>query len=81
MDWTKEDYKLVKIFDFVDFKSALEFVNQVGNISDEMNHHPEINLTWGKVIIYLTTHDQENKVTEKDLILTQKIDELVVKEN
>jgi len=76
MHWKKENDKLIKQFNFVDFKSALNFVNQIGKIAEEINHHPEITFTWGKVIVTTTTHDQGNKVTDKDLDLTEKIDKL-----
>lgn len=73
--WDEEDNTLSKEFKFDDFKSALEFVNKVGALAEDMNHHPDIELGWGRVKVILTTHS-EGKVTEKDRTLARKIDEL-----
>ena len=73
--WKEEDKSIKKEFNFPDFKEALDFVNKVGELAEAANHHPDINLTWGKVHISLTTHD-EGGVTDKDKQLAEKIDEL-----
>lgn len=73
--WREEGNSLIKEFGFSDFKSALAFVNKVGTLAEEHNHHPDIELGWGKVVIRLTTHDQGG-VTEKDRSLAQAIDSL-----
>lgn len=44
--WRIEDEKLVPDFKFDDFKTALEFVNKVGVLSEQKNHHPDIELGW-----------------------------------
>ena len=71
--WQEQGSSLVKEFSFPDFKSALAFVNHVGELAEAANHHPDISLGWGKVRISLTTHD-EGGVTEKDRLLTKEID-------
>lgn len=73
--WQEENNNLVREFTFPDFKSALEFVVQVGSLAESANHHPDIELGWGRVKIILTTHDA-GKVTEKDKDLAKKIDSL-----
>lgn len=75
MNWDSKDGQLIKEFKFEDFKSALEFVNEVGKLAEQSNHHPDIELSWGKVVIKLTTHS-EGKVTNKDYDLAAKIDQL-----
>lgn len=64
---------LVKEFSFPDFKGALAFVNEVGELAEEMSHHPDIELSWGKVVVKLTTHS-EAMVTDKDRELAKAID-------
>lgn len=73
--WTVSNDSLIKEFTFPDFKTALLFVNKVGDISEEVNHHPGINLSWGKVVITLTTH-KSNSITDKDRDLANKIDNI-----
>lgn len=71
--WREENNFLVKEFTFPDFASALEFVNKVGELAEAANHHPDIELGWGRVKVSLTTHS-ESQVTEKDHNLAQQID-------
>lgn len=73
--WQEENNSITKEFKFADFKSALEFVNKVGDLAEKMNHHPDIELGWGKVRIILTTHSA-GKVTSKDRELADQIDQL-----
>jgi 4a-hydroxytetrahydrobiopterin dehydratase len=73
--WQEINNELTKTFTFEDFKSALDFVNKIGAIAEEEQHHPDIELSWGKVVVHLTTHSAGG-VTEKDHALAQRIDEL-----
>lgn len=73
--WQEKNSLLVKEFKFADFKAALEFVNKVGEIAENMNHHPDIELGWGRVGIHLTTHSA-GKVTAKDYKLAEAIDKM-----
>jgi 4a-hydroxytetrahydrobiopterin dehydratase len=72
-EWEQKEDTIERTFEFVDFSEALEFVNRVGEISEEAQHHPNILLhSYNKVTISLTTHS-EGKVTDKDFDLAQKI--------
>lgn len=71
--WEEENNSLVREFGFKDFRAALDFVNKVGELAEEANHHPDIELGWGRVKIRLTTHS-EGKVTDKDRNLAKEID-------
>ena len=73
--WSEEDGQLTKTFSFPDFASALAFVNRIGALAEEANHHPDIALSWGKVVVHLTSHDA-GQVTDKDRALAKEIDEL-----
>jgi 4a-hydroxytetrahydrobiopterin dehydratase len=68
-----EEHHLTKIFKFPDFAGALQFVNQVGEIAEREDHHPDVHLAWGKVQIDIWTHSVEG-LTENDFILAAKID-------
>lgn len=74
--WTVVDeHHLERIYKFPDFRSALAFVNKVGELAEEQGHHPDILLGWGKVGITIWTHTV-NGLTESDFILAAKIDQL-----
>tara|TARA_B100001248_G_C27354614_1_gene443131 strand:- start:531 stop:770 length:240 start_codon:yes stop_codon:yes gene_type:complete len=71
--WVQNQGKLVKTFQFKDFKEALSFINKVGEKAESMNHHPKIVNIYNSVTIELWTHDQ-NAVTELDFQLADEID-------
>lgn len=69
------DDSLAATFEFVNFQKALDFVNQVWNIAEISNHHPNISLhNYKKVTIQSTTHDTGNTVTEKDFAIAKLIE-------
>ena len=72
--WAYKDGKLLKEKELKTFKSALEFINKVGEIAEKQNHHPEIINSYRRVTLKLCTHDAGEKVTEKDLTLARAIE-------
>ena len=72
-DWKTKNNKPIKEFIFKDFNEALDFINKIANEAESLNHHPTIINTYSSVIIELWTHS-ENKVTELDHLLKEKID-------
>jgi 4a-hydroxytetrahydrobiopterin dehydratase len=75
-DWrVVDEHHLEREFTFDDFRQALDFVNEVGELAEEQGHHPDIYLGYGKVKIELWTH-KINGLHENDFILAAKIDAL-----
>ena len=77
--WKENNNALVREYSFADFNQALKFVNKVGELAERHNHHPDIELGWGRVKIKLTSHS-EGKITIKDRQLAQAIDTLIASE-
>ena len=69
----KNIYFLEKKFVFKNFLESQNFVNKVGEISEEEGHHPDISFGWGYANINITTHAIEG-LSENDFILAAKID-------
>lgn len=70
------DEKIEKVFDFQNFTHALLFVNNVGKIAEEENHHPDIAIvSYKHVKVTLSTH-AIGGLSENDFIMAAKIDEL-----
>jgi 4a-hydroxytetrahydrobiopterin dehydratase len=69
------EHHLERAFQFPDFKTALEFVNRVGELAEEQGHHPDLLLSWGRVEVRIWTHKVDG-LTESDFILAAKIDRL-----
>jgi len=70
-----DNHHLVRSYKFANFRQALDFVNHVGAIADEQNHHPDVYLAWGKVRIEVWTH-KINGLTESDFIFAAKVDRI-----
>jgi 4a-hydroxytetrahydrobiopterin dehydratase len=69
------EHHLAKTYTFPDFRTALDFVNRIGAIAEQEGHHPDLQLSWGKVGVETWTH-KINGLTESDFILAAKIDAL-----
>ena len=67
---------LEKKFTFKNFIESQNFVNEVGKISEEEVHHPDITFGWGYAKISITTHAIEG-LSENDFILATKIDKKI----
>ena len=68
-------YFLEKNFKFKNFVNSQNFINRVGEISENENHHPDISFGWGYAKIVITTHAIEG-LSENDFILAAKIDQI-----
>lgn len=74
--WRLEGDRIVKIYRFKTFMAGVEFVNRVAELAEEADHHPDIYISWRRVTLSLTTHD-EGGLTEKDFELARRIDSLL----
>ena len=70
-----ENHHLRKTYQFPDFKQALDFVDRVGSLAEEQQHHPDVHLSWGKVVVEIWTH-KINGLTESDFVFAAKCDRL-----
>ena len=70
------NFFLNKRFNFNNFIESQEFINKVGEISEDEGHHPDISFGCGYAEIKITTHAIEG-LSENDFILAAKIDQLV----
>jgi 4a-hydroxytetrahydrobiopterin dehydratase len=69
--WSEVDGALQREFEFADFAEALAFVNRVGELAETENHHPDIELGWGRVVLRWRTHS-EDAITDRDRELAEK---------
>ena len=76
--WMVDKKALSKEFKFNNFIEAFGFISKVALLSEKMDHHPNWQNTYNKVIIELTTHDLGG-ITSKDIKLAGDIDKLIDK--
>jgi len=71
--WSREGEAIVKEFDRGDFAGSVDFLNAIAPSAEEMNHHPDVNISWSKVKVTITSHS-EGGLTHNDFELARKID-------
>jgi len=60
-------------FRFPDFKSAMAFAVEVGELAEQEQHHPDLHVAWGKVVVETWTHKIQG-LHQNDFILAAKTD-------
>ncbi len=73
--WTISGQSLRQDYQFKDFIQAIEFINRLVEPSEAMGHHPDISISYNKVIINLMSHDAGG-ITQKDFDLAAQIDKI-----
>lgn len=73
--WKLDAGKIVRTFEFPDFRASLSFVNAVGDLAEEAAHHPDIDIRYNKVHLELVSHDAGG-ITARDFDLAESINRL-----
>jgi 4a-hydroxytetrahydrobiopterin dehydratase len=73
--WSREGDAIAKTFELEDFVGSVEFVNKLVEPAEDMNHHPDLTVSWNKVTVSITTH-AAGGLTENDFELAKRIDAL-----
>lgn len=71
--WKVKPKSISKVFSFSGFPQALAFVNQVSAEAINMDHHPDIDIRFDKVLLTLSTHT-EGGITQKDITLAKTVE-------
>jgi 4a-hydroxytetrahydrobiopterin dehydratase len=71
--WERSGDAIRKEFGNGDFKGSVECVNRLTPVAAEMNHHPDLEVSWDTVTVTITTHS-EGGLTENDFVLAGRID-------
>lgn len=69
-----DDKKIRKSFEFKGFLKTMSFVNAVAWEANRHMHHPDMEVSFSKCVIFITTHDEGNTLTEKDYQLAKSIE-------
>jgi 4a-hydroxytetrahydrobiopterin dehydratase len=73
--WQQDGNAIKRQFKFEDFQASVDFVNRITPAAEDMNHHPDISISWNTVDLTLSTHS-EGGLTENDFALARQIDQL-----
>jgi len=75
--WRTEGGTLNRTIECASFPAAIELVRAVGEVAEERDHHPDIDIRWRTLHFSLSTHSAGG-LTDKDLALAEAIDALAV---
>ncbi|HEX3293135.1 MAG TPA: 4a-hydroxytetrahydrobiopterin dehydratase [Solirubrobacterales bacterium] len=73
--WRQRGEYIVKSFDRGDFVGSVRFVDSLVEPAEDMNHHPDIAISWSQVEVAISTH-AEGGLTDNDFELARKVDAL-----
>lgn len=74
-NWEIKDNKLFRKYEFDTFMNAIDFINQVAEIAEAMDHHPLIKNVYNTLEFELWSHDK-NAITDTDYSLAEAIETL-----
>jgi 4a-hydroxytetrahydrobiopterin dehydratase len=73
--WERDGNAIKKQFKLDDFQGSVDFLNRITPVAEDMNHHPDVCISWNTVDITLSTHS-EGGLTGNDFELAHQIDSL-----
>jgi 4a-hydroxytetrahydrobiopterin dehydratase len=76
--WSREGDAITKTFKNEDFVGSVKFVDAIVNPAEEMNHHPDLSISWDEVKVSITNH-AAGGLTENDFELAKRIDQVAAR--
>lgn len=73
--WTRQGDQIERTVKLADFDAAIGFVNRVAALANQINHHPDISISWNTVELSVSTHDSGG-LTALDFDLARAVDAL-----
>ncbi len=73
--WKRNGNAIERDLQFGNFVHAMDFVNQIAEAAEAVNHHPDIHISYNKVTLVLVSHDSGG-ITQRDVRMAGKINEI-----
>lgn len=72
--WERDADRVIRrVFTFSNFREPFVLATQIALLAESQGHHPDLEVSWGKLAVTLTTH-HAGGLTESDFIMAAKID-------
>ncbi|MFM8772409.1 MAG: 4a-hydroxytetrahydrobiopterin dehydratase [Actinomycetota bacterium] len=75
--WRIEEGMLVRDVQAPSFPIAIDYVVAISAAAEEMDHHPDIDIRWRHLRLALVTHSAGGRITDLDVALARRIDDIV----
>ncbi|ATE52499.1 MULTISPECIES: 4a-hydroxytetrahydrobiopterin dehydratase [Actinosynnema] len=72
-EWTAQGVSLVRAADLPSFRAAIDVVDRVADVAERMDHHPDVDIRWRKLVFRCSTHSAGG-ITALDVSLAHEID-------
>ena len=73
--WERDGDAIRRAFKLDDFKGSVDFVNRLTPEAEDMNHHPDLAISWNEVTVTISTHS-EGGLTANDFDLARRIEQV-----
>ena len=73
--WEQDGQAISKTFERGDFVGSVRFAGTIVVPAEEMGHHPDLEISWDKVTVSITSHSAGG-LTANDFELAKRIDDL-----
>jgi 4a-hydroxytetrahydrobiopterin dehydratase len=74
-DWNVGGAEIRREFTFKTFNAAFGLARRIALLAESQNHHPELEVAWGRLVVRLTTHSVGG-LSRNDFIMAARIDRL-----
>jgi 4a-hydroxytetrahydrobiopterin dehydratase len=75
-EWSNTGQVIQRTFVFDNFAGSMDFVHQVAELAERLQHHPDIMIRYAKVTLTLTTHEAGG-ITENDFTFAREVDSMI----
>ncbi len=73
--WEYDGEAVTKTFEWESFRDAIDFVNDIADLAEEANHHPDLEIYFDEVVVSFRTHSAE-AVTDADVRMAGEVEGL-----
>jgi 4a-hydroxytetrahydrobiopterin dehydratase len=74
--WSGDGEGIHRSVELPSFRDAVAAIGSIADVAEGLDHHPDIDLRWRTLHLHLVSHSAGG-VTDKDLTLARRIDELL----
>lgn len=74
-DWEYRSGELVTVYKLPTSAAALELIAAVGQIAEDLNHHPDLDWRYNRVFLLFTSHDAGARLTARDVLAARRSSE------
>lgn len=74
-EWSGDASQITRSVEAPDFLTGIRIVDDVAQVAETVDHHPDMDIRWRTVTFRLSTHSKGG-VTELDVDLARSIDEV-----